>query len=271
MGKAWFDLVFKFSVAGSLEFEACFEVLYPFLVYFIGFQRLDGASSFVSLGWIMYDFKFKRTENRHFTITTNTSQCVEFFHSLIFLWFVGDVKQERKHIRMSADFALPLIGNAPYMKRRLWVHFRLTWTDFALLLVWKAPLVFMFVCVAVGGQFPVQEEIFEKGVCVWTDFVLLFVGKVSLVCLMFLHEVNSLSKAFLSCREWTSPMAMQQIVKLFTLWEFLFSWSVAIYFRSEVTQKMVVDQSISVPADALQTHSNCVRCKVWITIQDKLT
>ena len=30
-------------------------------------------------------------------------------------------KQERKHIRMSADFALPLIGNAPYMKRRLWI------------------------------------------------------------------------------------------------------------------------------------------------------
>ena len=30
-------------------------------------------------------------------------------------------KQERKHIRMSTDFALPLIGNAPYMKRRLWI------------------------------------------------------------------------------------------------------------------------------------------------------
>ena len=32
----------------------------------------------------MYDFKSERTENQNFTITTNTSQHVEFFHSLIF-------------------------------------------------------------------------------------------------------------------------------------------------------------------------------------------
>ena len=51
---------------------------------FRGFQRLKIASSFVTLGWvIMYDFKFERTENHNFTITTHTNQYVEFFHSLI--------------------------------------------------------------------------------------------------------------------------------------------------------------------------------------------
>ena len=37
---------------------------------------------------IICDFKFKRTENHNFTLTTNTSQDVEFFHSLIFLEIV---------------------------------------------------------------------------------------------------------------------------------------------------------------------------------------
>ena len=34
---------------------------------------------------ITCEFKFKRTENHNFTIRTNMSQHVEFFHSLIFL------------------------------------------------------------------------------------------------------------------------------------------------------------------------------------------
>ena len=34
---------------------------------------------------IICDLNFKRTENHNFTITTNTSQHVEFFHSLIFV------------------------------------------------------------------------------------------------------------------------------------------------------------------------------------------
>ena len=34
---------------------------------------------------IICDFQLKRTENNNFTIITNTSQHVEFFHSLIFL------------------------------------------------------------------------------------------------------------------------------------------------------------------------------------------
>ena len=33
---------------------------------------------------IVCDFKFKRTENHNFTLTTNTSQHVKFFHFLIF-------------------------------------------------------------------------------------------------------------------------------------------------------------------------------------------
>ena len=37
---------------------------------------------------IICDFKFKRTENHNFTLTTNTSQHVGFFHSLIFLEIV---------------------------------------------------------------------------------------------------------------------------------------------------------------------------------------
>ena len=51
---------------------------------FRGFQRLKIASSFVTLGWvIMYDFKFERTENHNFTITTHTSQHVERILSLL--------------------------------------------------------------------------------------------------------------------------------------------------------------------------------------------
>ena len=41
--------------------------------------------SCVALGRVIIcDLNFKRTENHNFTITTNTSQHVEFFHSLIF-------------------------------------------------------------------------------------------------------------------------------------------------------------------------------------------
>ena len=41
--------------------------------------------SCVALGRVIIcDLNFKRTENHNFTITTNTSQHVEFFHSLNF-------------------------------------------------------------------------------------------------------------------------------------------------------------------------------------------
>ena len=41
--------------------------------------------SCVALGRVIIcDLNFKRTENHNFTITTNMSQHVEFFHSLIF-------------------------------------------------------------------------------------------------------------------------------------------------------------------------------------------
>ena len=54
-------------------------------VHFRGIQRFVGASSFVTLRWVIVcDFKFKRTENHNFTLTTNTSQHVKFFHFLIF-------------------------------------------------------------------------------------------------------------------------------------------------------------------------------------------
>ena len=38
----------------------------------------------------MYDFKFEITENQKSTITTHTSQHVEFFHSLIFYFYCKD-------------------------------------------------------------------------------------------------------------------------------------------------------------------------------------
>ena len=51
-------------------------------MHFWGIQSLKGASSFVTFGWMIKCDK--RTENHNLTITTNTSQHVEFFHSLIF-------------------------------------------------------------------------------------------------------------------------------------------------------------------------------------------
>ena len=38
----------------------------------------------------------KMTENHHFTITTNTSQHVEFFHSLILLYWLGSDDSDLK-------------------------------------------------------------------------------------------------------------------------------------------------------------------------------
>ena len=56
-----------------------------FTMHFRDLQRLEGALLFVMLRWVIIcDFNFKRTENHNFTITTNVSQHVEFFHSLIF-------------------------------------------------------------------------------------------------------------------------------------------------------------------------------------------
>ena len=63
----------------------------------MGIQRLESATSFVTLGWLRISVsKFKRTENHNFTITTNTSQHVEFFHSLIFLLAMSSLKQTSK-------------------------------------------------------------------------------------------------------------------------------------------------------------------------------
>ena len=54
---------------------------------------LEGASSFVTLGWVIIcDFKFGRTENHNFTITTHMRQLVEFFHFLIFFYFFFNFK-----------------------------------------------------------------------------------------------------------------------------------------------------------------------------------
>ena len=48
--------------------------------------------SCVALGRVIIcDLNFKRTENHNFTITTNTSQHVEFFHSLIFNIFLQSI------------------------------------------------------------------------------------------------------------------------------------------------------------------------------------
>ena len=60
-----------------------------YTVHFRGFWRLEGTPSFLALGRVIIcDLNFKRTENHNFTITTNTSQHVEFFHSLIFYFVV---------------------------------------------------------------------------------------------------------------------------------------------------------------------------------------
>ena len=67
-----------------------------YTVHFRGFWRLEGTPSFVALGRVIIcDLNFKSTENHNFTITTNTSQHVEFFHSLIF-----------KSIQIRAEFKL---------------------------------------------------------------------------------------------------------------------------------------------------------------------
>ena len=58
-----------------------------YTVYFSGFWRLEGTPSFVALGRVIIcDLNFKRTENHNFTITTNMSQHMEFFHPLIFYY-----------------------------------------------------------------------------------------------------------------------------------------------------------------------------------------
>ena len=80
----------KWVIIGNLKlYESYLEVLYPFIQCILGASGgLEGTPSFVALGRvIIYDLNFKRTENHNFTITTNTSQHVEFFHSLIFLLF----------------------------------------------------------------------------------------------------------------------------------------------------------------------------------------
>ena len=64
------------------------DVIPIYTVHFRGLWRLEGTSSFVALGRVIIcDLKFKRTENHNLTITTNMSQHVEFFHSLIFVFF----------------------------------------------------------------------------------------------------------------------------------------------------------------------------------------
>ena len=67
----------------NLMLEAYFEVFFPFYSAFKGLSEVRRASSFVTLGClIIWDFKFKRTENYNFTITTNTSQHVEILSLL---------------------------------------------------------------------------------------------------------------------------------------------------------------------------------------------
>ena len=55
--------------------------------------------SCVALGRVIIcDLNFKRTENHNFTITTNTSQHVEFFHSLIFFIFMISKSSKWPHL-----------------------------------------------------------------------------------------------------------------------------------------------------------------------------
>ena len=69
-----------------------------------GFQRLEGASSFVTLGCVIIcNFKFKRTENHNFTVTTNTSQYMEFFHSLIFFYLERLVQNKKGFFAIKSE------------------------------------------------------------------------------------------------------------------------------------------------------------------------
>ena len=77
-------------IIGNLKFEAYFEVLYHFLhCTLFCIQGLEGHHMLLSdeiLSFMeIWDYKFQRTEN--YIFFTNTSQHVEFFHSLIFFLF----------------------------------------------------------------------------------------------------------------------------------------------------------------------------------------
>ena len=101
----------------------------------MGIQRLESATSFVTLGWLRISVsKFKRTENHNFTITTNTSQHVEFFHSLIFILVSSNVDVTNGYCAVFRKFwsnnklAPPSLASAPpaYLQwwdtRRVWIH-----------------------------------------------------------------------------------------------------------------------------------------------------
>ena len=68
---------------GNLKFESYFEVLYPLYVV-DSLKTLKVYPTIDLVGDNICDLNFKRTENHNFTITTNMSQHVEFFYSLIF-------------------------------------------------------------------------------------------------------------------------------------------------------------------------------------------
>ena len=79
LGYHWFSLATIDLVDDNMEFEVwgIFWSLIPiYILLFRGFQRLEEAPSFVTLGWVIIcDLNFKRTENHNFTTTTNEPAC----------------------------------------------------------------------------------------------------------------------------------------------------------------------------------------------------
>ena len=90
-----------------------------YTVHLRGFWRLEGAPSFVPLEWVIIcDLNFKRTENHNFTVTTNTSQHVDYFTPWYLLYFsehclVEKIVSTRKNIKLDffskASYYLDLI------------------------------------------------------------------------------------------------------------------------------------------------------------------
>ena len=79
LGYHWLSLATIDLVDDNREFEVwgIFWSLIPiYILLFRGFQRLEEAPSFVTLGWVIIcDLNFKRTENHNFTTTTNEPAC----------------------------------------------------------------------------------------------------------------------------------------------------------------------------------------------------
>ena len=95
LGYHWLSLATIDLVDDNREFEVLgifWSVIPIYILLFRGFQRLEEAPSFVTLGWVIIcNLNFKRTENHNFTTTTNEPACgiLSLLDILKFLWNFG--------------------------------------------------------------------------------------------------------------------------------------------------------------------------------------